>query len=121
MIDPADVFNGIQIASGADGSFRASWHIPVDLPYFSGHFPGAPIFPAVGIVDATVHALRTHLKAPSLQLTGIALAKFLSPVLPDHKIVMEFRPEQNSEWQCEWKDEGEQKVLTNLRLSCRLS
>lgn len=118
MIDPALVFNGIQTTTTEGVAFRARWHVPVDLPYFRGHFPGAPIFPAVGIVDATLHALRVHLKSPNLQITGIPLAKFLSPVLPDHKVVLEFKSQNANEWQCDWKDENGNKPLTTLRVTC---
>ncbi len=116
MIDPGLVFNGIQV-SAADGGFRARWQVPDDLPYFNGHFPGMPIFPAVGIVDATLHALRIHLKSPSLQITGIPIAKFLIPVVPNHKVNLEFKSLAPNEWQCEWKDENGQK-MTVLSLTC---
>ncbi len=118
MIDAGLVFNGIQIAAAVDdGTFRARWHVPLDLPYFDGHFPGLPIFPAVGIVDATLHALRAHLKSPSLQLTGIPSAKFLSPVVPDARVVLHFRPTGTAVWDCDWKDDKHDKLLVSLRLS----
>lgn len=100
----------------SDGSFSASWHVPLDLPYFNGHFPGLPIFPAVGIVDATLHALRSHLESPSLQLTGIPLAKFLSPIGPGARVNLHFRP-SGSEWLCEWKDDGQGQLMVSLRLT----
>lgn len=120
MIDPISVFDVLEISSAThDGSaFTARWHVPVDLPYFQGHFPGLPIFPAVGIVDATLHALRIHLKAPSLQLLEISAAKFLSPVQPEHRLILEFTRAENSAWRCEWKSEADQKVLAQIRLSC---
>lgn len=121
MIDTGIVFQGIEpAAAAADGSFKARWHVPVDLPYFSGHFPGSPIFPAVGIVDASLQTLRVQLKNPSLNLAGIPMAKFISPIMPQQKLIVEFRPLDQTEWLAEWKEEDSLKLLASLRLRCRV-
>lgn len=118
MIDPMLAFKGFGLESTAgDGGFHARWRVPADLPYFQGHFPGQAIFPAVGIVDATLHALRLHLSSPSLQLVGISSAKFLSPILPQAKVELKFRPVGESQWECEWTEEGHTKPMALLRLT----
>lgn len=114
MIDPAQVFRTIRSELQADGRIRAQWRVPADLPYFNGHFPGSPIFPAVGIVDATLQTLRAQLNNPSLQLAGISAAKFMSPILANHQVTLDLIPTAPGEWQAEWKDES--KHLASLRL-----
>ncbi len=53
MIDLTRAFSGMNV----EDATRVTWTLPRSLPYFDGHFPGNPIFPAVGIVDASLHAL----------------------------------------------------------------
>ena len=121
MIDTGIVFQGIEAGSCQDdGSFTARWLVPANLPYFNGHFPGLPIFPAVGIVDASLQALRAQLKNPSLNLAGIPLAKFISPIMPQQKVIVEFRPVDKTDWQAEWKEQDSLKLLASLRLRCRV-
>jgi 3-hydroxymyristoyl/3-hydroxydecanoyl-(acyl carrier protein) dehydratase len=123
MIDPEHAFRTIESQLEPDGRIKARWHVPVDLPYFSGHFPGSPIFPAVGIVDATLQTLRTQLKNPSLQLAGIPSAKFMSPIVPEQNVILELSPTGPGEWQAEWKDSHPRpdgsKLLASLSLRCR--
>ena len=62
-------------------NFEVCRKIPVEHPGLPGHFPGAPIVPAVVILDevlAAVHAWRAN-----SQLIGIPLAKFLTPLQPE--------------------------------------
>lgn len=123
MIDPAVAFRTLEPRLDPDGRIRANWRVPVDLPYFSGHFPGNPIFPAVGIVDATLQTLRAQLKNPSLHLAAVSVAKFMSPIVPDQDVIVELAPIGADEWQAEWKDSHPRpdgsKLLASLRLRCR--
>lgn len=120
MIDTARVFRSMKISRQTDGTIQALWSVPVDLPYFSGHFPGSPIFPAVGIVDATLHTLRTHLKNPSLHLAGVPVAKFISPITPELDVIVELRAIDKTDWQAEWKEQDSSKLLASVRLRCRI-
>ena len=55
--------------------------IPAAHPAFAGHFPGAPILPAVLLLDEMLRALegtRPH----GLNAWRIGAAKFLKPVRP---------------------------------------
>lgn len=118
MIDPALAFRTLQTRLQDDGRIVADWRVPLDLPYFRGHFPGSPIFPAVGIVDATLQALRTQLNNPSLQLAGIPMAKFLNPIVPGIDVTLKLESHVTGEWDAEWKG-ADGKLLASLRLSCR--
>lgn len=64
---------------------RTEWSepavVPAGHPCLAGHFPGQPVVPAVLLIDLAVGAIRARF--PALQLTAIASAKFLRPVLPE--------------------------------------
>ncbi len=117
MIDPGLTFSGIHVAPPKGSEvFHARWHVPMDLPYFRGHFPGMPIFPAVGIVDASLHALGIHLQTSSPDLIELPTAKFLNPVLPGCHVILAFRRVSAIEWECEWSDQESNKTYSILRL-----
>lgn len=111
MIAGDEVFKGIQ----NQGEHTAVWTIPADLPYFEGHFPGNPIFPAVGIVDATLYFLRTELKVPKIYVSHFPVAKFLSPIQPGQTVRIELKNLSGKEWTADWKDSEAGKLLATLR------
>ena len=116
MISEGDVFQQLNVSGDPSGPpFVAVWKVPAHLPYFNGHFPGNPIFPAVGIVDASIYFLRAVLKRPSVYVSHFPIAKFLSPIQPEQTVRIELSPLNEKEWQAEWKDEGSQKLLATLR------
>src|SRR5690606_27073371 len=94
-------------------SVLVKWTVPADLPYFQGHFPGQPVFPAVGIVDATLHALSVH-HGSKLTLAGVPQAKFLHPILPGQTVQIEMNAQGPKEWIANWKDGSE--LLATLRI-----
>ncbi len=71
---------------GAGDEFSAEFCFPPAFRGFSGHFPGNPVLPGVCLVQAVLCAAGTA-SAAKLKLTEIVLAKFISAVLPDEKIV----------------------------------
>jgi 3-hydroxymyristoyl/3-hydroxydecanoyl-(acyl carrier protein) dehydratase len=111
MIAQRQVFKGIRKA----GEGVALWQVPADLPYFDGHFPGNPIFPAVGIVDATLFALQLLMNRAEVFVSHFPVAKFLSPIQPGQTVRIELKALNESEWQAEWKDESGLKLLASLR------
>jgi 3-hydroxymyristoyl/3-hydroxydecanoyl-(acyl carrier protein) dehydratase len=62
-------------------------HVPSDLAYFDGHFPGLPILPGVVQLDWAAHFAREHLK-----ITGAFLrlenVKFLAVVHPEAELTL---------------------------------
>ncbi|MGE4133656.1 MAG: hypothetical protein AB7F86_18610 [Bdellovibrionales bacterium] len=116
MLDPADAFKSMQLQSADGTRFQATWTVPADLPYFKGHFPGMPIFPAVGIVDATLYLVRQHLKTSHLSLAHFTNAKFLSPIEPGHRVEILAQTVGPEEWSVDWRS-GE-KLLSQLRFRC---
>ena len=62
--------------------------VPANHPSLAGHFPGRPVVPAVVLLDATMAAIETR---GEFSLRKIVAAKFLQPVLPDERVVLEIR------------------------------
>ncbi|PLK47902.1 beta-hydroxyacyl-ACP dehydratase [Uliginosibacterium sp. TH139] len=61
--------------------------IPADHPAFAGHFPGRPIVPGVVLLDQAQLAIES---ASGQQVSGLAMAKFLSPALPGEALELDF-------------------------------
>lgn len=72
-------------------------HIKANEPFFKGHFPGKPIMPGVLIVEAMAQAsiILYYLCRPEIAKThpnyylGKVEVKFLAPVLPGDKLILE--------------------------------
>ena len=74
-------------------------NVTINEPFFSGHFPGAPVMPGVLIIEAMaqVAGVLIYRDLPDkekklIYFTGIESAKFRRPVLPGDqlRIEMEF-------------------------------
>jgi 3-hydroxymyristoyl/3-hydroxydecanoyl-(acyl carrier protein) dehydratase len=77
-----------------------------------------PVFPAVGIVDASLHFVKLVTGKSELQLAGLPNAKFLSPIAAEQNLRIEIKAlEEQKIWQLDWKDEPSSKTLATLRLS----
>lgn len=118
MIEPKRVFADIMKGKVSEnGPVRSvEWTVPRDLPYFNGHFPQSPIFPAVGITDASFVLLQKALEKPDLKLKAVPLAKFVSLITPEQKVRIEWQALAEHEWQFEWKEAGTDRLLATLRL-----
>ncbi len=62
---------------------------PADHPAAPGHFPGNPIIPGAVLLDETLRAIESGLGV-SLASCRIQSAKFLAPVRPGDRVVIEF-------------------------------
>ena len=62
---------------------------PADHPAALGHFPGNPIIPGAVLLDETLRAIESGLGV-SLACLRIRSAKFLAPVRPGDRVVIEF-------------------------------
>lgn len=58
-----------------------------DHPAYAGHFPGRPILPGVVLLDRAQRALEA---ACPCRITGLAQAKFLSPVTPGETLELDY-------------------------------
>ena len=63
--------------------------VAIDHPAYAGHFPGHPILPGVVLLDQAQRAVE---QVCGIVVTGIAMAKFLSPALPGEALVLDYEP-----------------------------
>ncbi len=63
--------------------------LPVEAvhPAYAGHFPGRPILPGVVLLERAQSAIEN---ASGLTITGIAMAKFLSPARPGEALLLDY-------------------------------
>jgi 3-hydroxyacyl-[acyl-carrier-protein] dehydratase len=111
MISTSQVFASLS----AGNSLVREWTVPSDLPYFAGHFPGNPIFPAVGIVDASLCVLTSILNRGELVVRHLPSAKFTSPIAPGTRVTVTARQIGDSEWTVDWTGDG-QSIYASVRV-----
>lgn len=73
---------------------RTDLRIAADHPAYAGHFPGAPVLPAVVLLDAVLRELGQPEGTP-LPRWQIGSAKFLSAVRPGEPVSLEREPLPN--------------------------
>ncbi|WP_207261041.1 3-hydroxyacyl-ACP dehydratase [Desulfovibrio sp. Huiquan2017] len=74
-----------------ENGFEKTFVFPPDFVGFDGHFPGAPILPAVVQLMAGAQAAAealSQLRAGHYTVSGVMRAKFLKPVEPDEQLVV---------------------------------
>jgi hypothetical protein len=64
---------------------RTTIKIGAGHPYFDGHFPGAPVLPAVGQLRLIEHAASLSLGRPC-EFASIARGRFFEPVVPGDEL-----------------------------------
>jgi len=70
-------------------------NVTINEPFFTGHFPNNPVMPGVLIIEAMAQLGGTAILEQNLQstivpyLAGVDKVKFLRPVIPGDKLVME--------------------------------
>ena len=110
MIDPQFWFK-FEIHNGL-----ALWQVPVDLPYFQGHFPNEPVMPGVAILDASEELICESQKK-RIRVQKIELAKFVKPIRPGQNIQIILHRAQENQWVIDWKEPGQHgALLASLRL-----
>jgi len=97
--------------------FEVQRTISVNHPSLPGHFPDAPIVPAVVILDEVANALRDWLA--DCQLAGIKTTKFLAPLKPGQSFTIAlFAPEPGGE-ECDFSCRVEDRAIVQGRLLVR--
>jgi 3-hydroxymyristoyl/3-hydroxydecanoyl-(acyl carrier protein) dehydratase len=78
-----------------DGRVELDLHVPPDLAYFEGHFPGMPILPGVVQIDWSVRFARERLGLRG-QFAAAENLKFLSIVRPDTRLTLALQAEKDT-------------------------
>ena len=95
--------------------FLFEGHLKENLPYFSGHYPGSPILPAVVYVEISLDLMREYCEVRDPHLKSIDRGKFHEPVSPNQPLEIEVRLGEGSSHRVLWSSQG--KVLCDLKLS----
>ena len=68
--------------------------VPRELSYFDDHFPGYPLLPGVVQVDWAIRFARSR-SIVAGGFSALENLKFLSPILPDTRLVMSLKSDDN--------------------------
>jgi 3-hydroxymyristoyl/3-hydroxydecanoyl-(acyl carrier protein) dehydratase len=69
-------------------AIRAVAELPMDSPWFSGHFPGEPILPGVAQIALVVEAIRRG-KGRDVKITGVKRTRFKQIIAPGDSLAIE--------------------------------
>ena len=73
-----------------DGEWQLHLRIPLDLRYFSGHFPSTPVLPGVVQIDWVLHLAPGYLTIPP-RFVGMEVLKFQQLLRPGDLASLTFR------------------------------
>lgn len=116
-IEPAEIFRFTVESKEPD--ILATWTVPTDpneVPYFTGHFPGRPVLPAVAVLDATLACLR-QATGETRALASVVSAKFTAVIEPGRAIRVRATQSSPNEWTATWTDRDRDERLAEVRLS----
>ena len=73
--------------------------VPVDSPWFSGHFPGEPILPGIALIHLVKQAITQEAlkKGEQLQLHALKRVRFTQPVRPGDSLSVSITGEEAGE------------------------
>lgn len=74
----------VVLKTGSDNSWHYQLHIPENLVYFTGHFPGLALLPGVTQIKWAVDFARAEMGCPAP--TAIEKLKFMRPIVPGQRI-----------------------------------
>ena len=98
-------------------SFEVVRAVSSDHPSLRGHFPGAPIVPAVVILDEVANALGEW--RSGCQLAGIKIAKFLAPLKPAQSFTISLSAPERDDEGFDFSCRVENRVIVQGRLLVR--
>jgi 3-hydroxyacyl-[acyl-carrier-protein] dehydratase len=90
----------------------------VDHPAAQGHFPGNPIIPGAVLLDEVLHAIGAGVPAASAGCE-IRSAKFLRPVRPGDRVIIQWSAPSSGEIRFECLLQGQPVLTGALKLGDR--
>ncbi|MFL6515909.1 MAG: hydroxymyristoyl-ACP dehydratase [Chthoniobacterales bacterium] len=97
--------------------FETCRSIPAEHLSLPGHFPGAPIVPAVVVLDEIGAAIAEW--QPEVEITGIAMAKFLAPLRPGETFAIELEAQTEAAGHVDVTCRMDDRILVQGRLLIR--
>jgi 3-hydroxymyristoyl/3-hydroxydecanoyl-(acyl carrier protein) dehydratase len=94
--------------------FEVCRTIPSDHPSLPGHFPGAPIVPAVVILDEVLAALKEW--RGDSRLVAVRVAKFLAPLKPEQSFTIGLSAPNNAESEIDFRCRIDERIVAEGRL-----
>ena len=74
--------DGVKIIEKTENSVTLEFRVPASSPYYNGHFPEAPILPAVAQIELALRFAAEHL-GTGIDVREIKRIKFSDRVLPN--------------------------------------
>ncbi len=107
MLNPQNEFKRLQVTGtsvdqAGNSAFEADLPVSEDIQYFNGHFPGAPVLPAIGIIDASLVAI-SQVMGSQKSLRKARSAKFFAPVVPGTQVKISGQKTDGG-WNIQWRE-----------------
>lgn len=104
---------------GARGEeIRAETSVPGDSLWFSGHFPQEPLLPGIAQL-AMVRDLIRRFYPGDMVLAGVKRVRFKQVILPDTRIEIQAKPDQDKQAEFQFRLKVEDKVACTGKLVFR--
>lgn len=94
--------------------FEIARKIPSGHPSLPGHFPGAPIVPAVVILDEVLAALNEW--RGDSRLVAVRAAKFLAPLKPEQSFTIGLSAPNNAKSEIDFRCRIDERIVAEGRL-----
>jgi len=87
------------INTGKSNEIEALAYVPMDSPWFSGHFPGEPILPGIALVHMVEQAILKDAETRNerIKLDTLRRIRFVQPVRPGETISINISGEEVDE------------------------
>jgi 3-hydroxyacyl-[acyl-carrier-protein] dehydratase len=87
------------VNTGKSNEIEALAYVPMDSPWFSGHFPGEPILPGIALVHMAEQAILKNAEARNerIKLDTLRRIRFVQPVRPGETISINISGEKVGE------------------------
>ena len=87
------------INTGKSNEIEALAYVPMDSPWFSGHFPGEPILPGIALVHMVEQAILKDAETRNerIKLDTLRRIRFFQPVRPGETISINISGEEVDE------------------------
>ena len=88
-----------EVNTSKSNEIEALAYVPMDSPWFTGHFPGEPILPGIALVNMAEQAILKHAEARNeqIKLHTLRRIRFVQPVRPGETLSISITGEEVGE------------------------